>query len=140
MSPPRDHRIPCAEAMNTPTYTTTGDNAAMAPVPATAPELGAVESLSAHWREYLMEAALLATFMISACAFGGLYANSYQEVDGGKYYKNQSFDGNGGGASVSVYQRVNPNQRIPLIRHQSEPDQQKHGKKPDFHKKIVDRV
>ena len=47
-------------------------------------------------------------------AFGGLYANSYQEVDGGRWYKNQSFDGNGGGASVSLYHRFNPDQHIPL--------------------------
>ncbi|MDD5141603.1 MAG: hypothetical protein PHY43_15240 [Verrucomicrobiales bacterium] len=47
-------------------------------------------------------------------AFGGLYANSYQEVDEGRWYKDQSFDGNGGGASVSVYHLFNPDQHIPL--------------------------
>ena len=47
-------------------------------------------------------------------AFGGLYANSYQEVDGGRWYKNQSFNGNGGGASVSLYHLFNPDQHIPL--------------------------
>ena len=47
-------------------------------------------------------------------AFGGLYANSYQEVDGGQWFKNQSFDGSGGGASVSIYHRFNPDQHIPL--------------------------
>jgi hypothetical protein len=47
-------------------------------------------------------------------AFGGLYANSYQEVDGGRWYKGQSFDGNGVGGRVSLYHLVNPNQMIPL--------------------------
>jgi len=47
-------------------------------------------------------------------AFGGMYANSYQEVDGGQWYKNQSFDGNGGGVSASIYHRFNPDQHIPL--------------------------
>jgi aquaporin Z len=36
-------------------------------------ELGAVGSLRAHWPEYLMEAALLGAFMVSACIFGALY-------------------------------------------------------------------
>jgi aquaporin Z len=40
----------------------------------TAPELGAVASLRLHWPEYLMEAALLGAFMISACIFGIIYA------------------------------------------------------------------
>jgi len=31
-----------------------------------APELGAFESLRLHWPEYLMEAALLGAFMVSA--------------------------------------------------------------------------
>jgi hypothetical protein len=47
-------------------------------------------------------------------AFGGLFANSYQEVDHGQWYKDQSFDGNGGGASLSVYHLFNPDQHIPL--------------------------
>ncbi|MEI7533153.1 MAG: hypothetical protein WCK57_02210 [Verrucomicrobiae bacterium] len=47
-------------------------------------------------------------------AFGGLYGNSYQEVRGGHYYKGQSFDGNGGGGSLSIYHLFNPNDRIPL--------------------------
>jgi aquaporin Z len=34
---------------------------------------GAVGSLRAHWPEYLMEAALLGAFMVSACVFGALY-------------------------------------------------------------------
>ena len=35
--------------------------------------LGAIRSLQAHWPEYLMEAALLGAFMVSACLFGALY-------------------------------------------------------------------
>jgi len=35
--------------------------------------LGAIGSLQAHWPEYLMEAALLGAFMVSACLFGALY-------------------------------------------------------------------
>ena len=37
------------------------------------PKLGALASLRAHWPEYLMEAALLGAFMVSACVFGALY-------------------------------------------------------------------
>jgi aquaporin Z len=38
-----------------------------------APKLGASSSLRLHWPEYLMEAALLGAFMVSACVFGALY-------------------------------------------------------------------
>ncbi len=37
------------------------------------PKLGALASLRVHWPEYLMEASLLGTFMVSACVFGVLY-------------------------------------------------------------------
>jgi len=47
-------------------------------------------------------------------AFGGMYANSYSEVDAGNYKKDESFDGNGGGLSASIYQLINPGARIPL--------------------------
>ncbi len=47
-------------------------------------------------------------------AFGGLFANSYQEVRRGNYYRDESFDGNGGGANVSIYHLFNPDARIPL--------------------------
>ena len=47
-------------------------------------------------------------------AFGGLYANSYQEVDAGNWKKDESFEGNGGGISASIYHRFNPDQHIPL--------------------------
>jgi aquaporin Z len=36
-------------------------------------KLGALASLRAHWPEYLIEAALLGAFMVSACLFGALY-------------------------------------------------------------------
>jgi hypothetical protein len=45
---------------------------------------------------------------------GGGYADSYNEIDSGKFIPAESFDGFGGEASVSLYHRVNPNQRIPL--------------------------
>lgn len=41
-------------------------------MPSPAPKLGAIASLRAHWPEYLMEAALLGAFMVSACLFGAL--------------------------------------------------------------------
>src|SRR5437660_12185400 len=37
-----------------------------------AAQFGPIESLRLHWPEYLMEAAALGTFMISACIFGVL--------------------------------------------------------------------
>ncbi len=37
------------------------------------PELGVLTALRTHWPEYLMEAGLLAAFMVSACVFGALY-------------------------------------------------------------------
>lgn len=47
-------------------------------------------------------------------AAGGGFADSYNEVDGGKYLKEQSFDGDGGELSASVYHLFNPQDRIPL--------------------------
>lgn len=46
--------------------------------------------------------------------FGGLFANGYQEVRRGNYYRDESFDGNGGGANVTIYHLFNPDSRIPL--------------------------
>src|ERR1700757_4481438 len=46
------------------------------------PKLGALASLRAHWPEYLMEAALLGTFMVSACVFGALYEFPHSPVHG----------------------------------------------------------
>jgi len=53
-------------------------NLALAPEPPaavslSAPERGALASLVSHWPEYLMEAGLLGSFMVSACVFGALY-------------------------------------------------------------------
>ena len=44
---------------------------------------------------------------------GGGFADSYREIRGGKYYPKESFDGHGGGMSVSLYHRFNPTQRVP---------------------------
>ncbi len=45
---------------------------------------------------------------------GGGFADNYYEVHQGHYFPEQSFDGYGGAASVSVYPLFNPGQRIPL--------------------------
>ena len=45
-----------------------------------APQLGALASVRNHWPEYLMEVALLGTFMVSACLFGALYESSRSPV------------------------------------------------------------
>jgi hypothetical protein len=45
---------------------------------------------------------------------GGGFADSYNEIRRGKYIIDESFTGHGGGASVSLYHRFNPNQRLPL--------------------------
>jgi aquaporin Z len=42
--------------------------------------LSAVRALQLHWQEYLMEAAGLGFFMISACLFGALYENPASPV------------------------------------------------------------
>ncbi len=47
-------------------------------------------------------------------AAGGGFADSYDEIDGGKYLDTQSFDGHGGELSASVYHLFNPADRIPL--------------------------
>ena len=47
-------------------------------------------------------------------AFGGFFAENYNEVDDGKLYKDQSFQGDDVGANVSLYHRFNPDQKIPL--------------------------
>ena len=41
-------------------------------IPSPVSQPGAKASLQAHWPEYLMEAALLGAFMVSACVFGAL--------------------------------------------------------------------
>ena len=45
---------------------------------------------------------------------GGGFADSYNEIHGGKYYPSQSFDGSGGEVSASVYHLFNPGDLIPL--------------------------
>lgn len=45
---------------------------------------------------------------------GGGYGENYYEVRQGQYLKDESFDGHGGGASLALYHRINPAQRIPL--------------------------
>jgi hypothetical protein len=45
---------------------------------------------------------------------GGGFADGYNEVRGGKYLRKESFSGHGGGASMNLYHRFNPNQTIPL--------------------------
>lgn len=47
-------------------------------------------------------------------AAGGGFADSYNEIDGGKYIKAQSFEGNCGEFSASVYHLFNPGELIPL--------------------------
>ncbi len=47
-------------------------------------------------------------------AAGGGFADGYSEVDAGKFIKAQSFNGNGGELSASVYHRFNPADQIPL--------------------------
>jgi hypothetical protein len=45
---------------------------------------------------------------------GGALGDYYYEVRQGNYHRNQSFDGNGGGAALSLYQLLNPGQLVPL--------------------------
>ena len=47
-------------------------------------------------------------------AAGGGFADSYSEVNGGKYIETQSYDGNGGELSASIYKLFNPGDLIPL--------------------------
>lgn len=45
---------------------------------------------------------------------GGGYGDNYYEVRQGKYIKTESFNGDGGGTSASLYQLLNPGMLIPL--------------------------
>ena len=45
---------------------------------------------------------------------GGGFAENYYEIRQGHYYKDESFDGHGGGASLNLYHLINPRQMIPL--------------------------
>lgn len=46
--------------------------------------------------------------------FGGGYGDNYYEVRQGNYHREESFDGHGGGAALSLYQLLNPSMQIPL--------------------------
>jgi hypothetical protein len=45
---------------------------------------------------------------------GGMFGANYYEVRQGQFYKNESFNGDGGGAALSVYQLLNPGMLIPI--------------------------
>jgi len=45
---------------------------------------------------------------------GGGFADTYSEIRRGKYLREESFTGHGGGMSTTVYHLFNPGQRIPL--------------------------
>jgi len=45
---------------------------------------------------------------------GGGYAYSYDEIDRGTFVRKESFNGNGGETSASLYHLFNPDQQIPL--------------------------
>ncbi len=45
---------------------------------------------------------------------GGLFGANYYEVRQGQYYKSESFNGDGGGIALSVYQLLNPGMLIPV--------------------------
>lgn len=45
---------------------------------------------------------------------GGLFGANYYEVRQGNYIKSESFNGDGGGVSLSVYQLLNPGMLIPV--------------------------
>lgn len=45
---------------------------------------------------------------------GGAYGDYYYEVRQGHYFKDQSFDGHGGGAALSLYHLLNPSCLIPI--------------------------
>jgi hypothetical protein len=45
---------------------------------------------------------------------GGGFADSYSEIRKGTYFPSQSFDGDGGEGSISIYHCFNPTQMIPL--------------------------
>jgi hypothetical protein len=45
---------------------------------------------------------------------GGAFADSYDEIRGGQFYRSESFTGYGGETSVSLYHCFNPGHQIPL--------------------------
>ena len=46
--------------------------------------------------------------------YGGAYGDNYYEVRQGDYLRDESFDGHGGGMSLSLYHLLNPEMLIPL--------------------------
>jgi len=46
--------------------------------------------------------------------YGGAYGDNFYEVRQGNYRRTESFDGHGGGTSLSVYQLINPGMLVPL--------------------------
>jgi hypothetical protein len=46
--------------------------------------------------------------------FGGGFAFNYDEIRRGNYFRDESFDGHGGGANLSVYHLFNPGGKVPL--------------------------
>jgi hypothetical protein len=46
--------------------------------------------------------------------YGGAYGDNYYEIRQGDYRRKESFDGYGGGTSLSLYQLLNPGMLIPL--------------------------
>jgi len=46
--------------------------------------------------------------------FGGGFYNSYYEVRQGNYFRDESFEGHGGGAALSLYHNFNPGATVPL--------------------------
>jgi hypothetical protein len=45
---------------------------------------------------------------------GGLFGDNYYEVRQGQYYQSESFNGDGGGVALSIYQLLNPGMLIPV--------------------------
>jgi len=45
---------------------------------------------------------------------GGMFGANYYEVRQGRFYKSESFNGDGGGVALSVYQLLNPRMLIPI--------------------------
>lgn len=64
--------------------------------------------------ELAFREALGANTHLAVGVAGGGFADSYSEVRGGKYLKEESFYGNGGELSASVYHLFNPGALIPL--------------------------
>ena len=64
--------------------------------------------------EFAFRGALGAHTDLALGAAGGGFADSYSEVRGGRFLKDESFTGHGGEVSASVYHLFNPGSEIPL--------------------------